>query len=290
MGKAKRKNRSGALFIIILLTLICLLIYSYRDKLQLLLKLNFNESKNFITKTFDKMKNKKETKETSKNEKIENKDNEKNKEIEKKIETIEVKNKLSEINKDNITAKEKKKITPTEEIKSKNTTEKIVQKNIDEKEISKRNQTQSVLEKEAKKTTIKKIYFSKVTEKGDIELVPVDRKIEYINTPLTETIRALINGPTESEKTRGIITNIPAGTKLLSVVIKDSIAYINLSKEFQANYSGKESMSNQIKQIVYTATEYPNVKSVQILIESKVQMYLGGEGIVINKPLTRNDF
>ncbi len=108
--------------------------------------------------------------------------------------------------------------------------------------------------------------------------------------PLTETLKQLLYGPTASEKSNSLITNIPDKTTLLSVSIRNNIAYVNLSKEFEYNPSGKESTLAQLKQIVYTTTEFPNIKSVQILIEDKVKTYLGGEGIIINKPISRNDF
>ena len=47
-----------------------------------------------------------------------------------------------------------------------------------------------------------------------------------------------------------------------------------------------EGYAGQIRQIVFTITEFPNIKSVQILIEGRRLDYLG-EGVWIGSPLGR---
>ena len=120
--------------------------------------------------------------------------------------------------------------------------------------------------------------------------MPVDRTVFYFNTPLTETLKSLLSGPQGNEKNIEMITNITNNTKLLSVTIKNNTAFINFSEEFELNSYGRDSTITQIKQVVYTATEFPNVKNVQILINGQIKKYLGGEGVLINKPYSRNDF
>ena len=51
-----------------------------------------------------------------------------------------------------------------------------------------------------------------------------------------------------------------------------------------------EGYAGQLKQIVYTATMYPTVKDVQILIDGQKREYLGGDGVYIGKPLSRASF
>ena len=43
-------------------------------------------------------------------------------------------------------------------------------------------------------------------------------------------------------------------------------------------------------QIVYTATEFSTVKSVQFLIDGQKKEYLGSEGVWIGSPLSRTSF
>ena len=46
-------------------------------------------------------------------------------------------------------------------------------------------------------------------------------------------------------------------------------------------------MNAQLRQVVYAATEFPSVKSVQILIEGTKVRYLGTEGMRMDTPLSR---
>jgi spore germination protein GerM len=103
-------------------------------------------------------------------------------------------------------------------------------------------------------------------------------------------IQSLLAGPTETEKKRGLISVIPPNSRLLSATVKDGIAYLNFNDAFQFNTYGVEGYTAQLKQIVWTATEFTTVQGIQILIEGKSPVYLGGEGIRIDKPLTRDSF
>jgi spore germination protein GerM len=53
---------------------------------------------------------------------------------------------------------------------------------------------------------------------------------------------------------------------------------------------GVEGFVAQLQQIIYSTTEFPTVDRVQILIEGKRVEYLGGEGIYIGEPISRNTF
>ncbi|MEM5947947.1 GerMN domain-containing protein [Spirochaetia bacterium 38H-sp] len=138
---------------------------------------------------------------------------------------------------------------------------------------------------ETKKTINMLIYFAKVYDNGEVITAPVPRKIEYKDAPLTSTLKTLLAGPTETEKKSGIKNLIPEGTKLLGVSVKNRIAYINMSEDLRFNPLGQEGLLIELKQIVYTATQFPTVDKVQILIEGKIIPYLAPEGIPIGKPL-----
>ena len=83
---------------------------------------------------------------------------------------------------------------------------------------------------------------------------------------------------------------IPAGTKLLSIKIQSGVAYLDFSEDFEINPFGVEGYNAQLMQIVYTATSFSTVKSVQFLIEGEKKEYLGSEGQWIGSPLSRNAF
>ena len=108
--------------------------------------------------------------------------------------------------------------------------------------------------------------------------------------PLTETINSLLKGPSSDEINKGSLTLIPDGTRLLSARVEGNTAYLNFNEAFRFNSLGREGYTAQLKQIVYTATEFSNVNAVQIMIDGGVKEYLGGEGIFVGEPLTRETF
>jgi spore germination protein GerM len=83
---------------------------------------------------------------------------------------------------------------------------------------------------------------------------------------------------------------IPKGTILLSAAVKDGIAYLNFNESFKFNTMGVEGYMAQLKQIVFTSTEFSTVKKVQFLVEGELVEFLSGEGVYIGKPLDRSSF
>ena len=101
-----------------------------------------------------------------------------------------------------------------------------------------------------------------------------------------DSLNSLLAGPNADEKRRGLMSLIPANTKIISATVRGNTAYINFNDEFLFNTYGVEGYAAQIRQIVWTATEFSNVSDVQILIEGRRIDYLG-EGIWIGSPLSR---
>jgi spore germination protein GerM len=130
------------------------------------------------------------------------------------------------------------------------------------------------------------LYFTQIDRSGYILRVRTDRRFPVSLSPLTDVIQALISGPNDEEKRKGLVSLVPSGTKILSVAIRGDTAYINLSEDFLYNTYGVEGYAGQLRQIVFTATEFPNIKDVQILIEGGRVDYLG-EGVWIGSPLSR---
>ncbi len=81
---------------------------------------------------------------------------------------------------------------------------------------------------------------------------------------------------------------IPKGTRLLSVSLKDEVAYVNFSEEFKKNHPGG-SLGEilTIYSVVDTLTEFPEIKKVQILIGGAVVETLAGH-IDLTSPLERD--
>jgi spore germination protein GerM len=133
------------------------------------------------------------------------------------------------------------------------------------------------------------LYFLTVDDDGTILRSKVTRRIPVSGTPLLDTMNTLIAGPTQGEERRGMISLIPPGTKILNAAIEGSTARISFSEEFQYNTAGMEGFAAQLTQVIWTATEFPNVRDVQILIEGNRIDHLG-EGVPIWNPLSRQNY
>jgi len=117
-------------------------------------------------------------------------------------------------------------------------------------------------------------------------LVKVNRNLNA-NTPLTDSINALLAGPTPDEIMRGIESFVPEGSRLIKPpAIKGSTVELDFNQEFRYNTRGSEGCATQIKQIVWTATEFPNVQNVQFFIEGQKVDFLS-EGVMIRNPIGR---
>lgn len=142
----------------------------------------------------------------------------------------------------------------------------------------------------AQKVRRAKLYFIEIQDDGNIKMKDIVRPVYYVDSPLTETINTLLEGLSSSELNMGLISLIPEQSVLLSISIKGKTAYLNFSDSFRFNSFGLEGYEAQLKQIVFTVTEFSTVESVQILIEGNLKDYMGPEGVFIGKPLSRADF
>lgn len=138
----------------------------------------------------------------------------------------------------------------------------------------------------------RQLYFLVSTDENPFGLQGISRQVPYEDSPLTSTLEALFSGIKASEFNQhpDLISAIPSGSKILSISVANSIATINLNSTFAQNPFAKEGHIASLKQIIYTATEFPTVTQVKILIEGKELEYLGPEGVYIKKPLNRNSF
>jgi len=134
------------------------------------------------------------------------------------------------------------------------------------------------------------IYFIVINEDGTTQLRKTTRSIKFTDSPLTSTIVSLLGGVSSSEINNNYISLIPENTKLNRLWIAEGTAYMDFNENFLFNSFGREGYIGQLKQIVYSATEFSTVKRIQILIDGKTLPYMGSEGIYIGKPLARDSF
>ena len=133
--------------------------------------------------------------------------------------------------------------------------------------------------------------FVNIDGDGSVVRQVIKRQVSKSDSPLTTAINLLLQGPdTTKSNERNCMTLIPAGTKLLSAKVQGGVAYLNFNEAFEINTYGVEGYIHQLEQIVYTATAFSTVNSVQFLIEGEKRDYLGSEGVLIASPLSRSSF
>jgi hypothetical protein len=106
----------------------------------------------------------------------------------------------------------------------------------------------------------------------------------------TAALRALFAGPSEAERAAGISTAVPKGTELLGLSIQGGLATADLSAEFESG-GGSASMFLRLAQLTYTLTQFESVDEVIFTLDGQpVGEFFSGEGIVIDDPMTRDDW
>lgn len=155
-------------------------------------------------------------------------------------------------------------------------------------ESSSKNSTVPAAPKPASTTRTATLYFVSIGADGSVSRQAVKRQLAKSDSPLTDAIKALLAGPVPGEK--NAMSLIPSGSRLIGASVKDGVATLNFNESFEFNSYGVEGSIGQLMQIVYTATEFSTVKSVQFLIEGEKKEYLGSEGQWIGTPLSRSSF
>ena len=99
-------------------------------------------------------------------------------------------------------------------------------------------------------------------------------------------IKSLISGPLPNEKAKGVYTEIPADTRIISINETTDKIVINLNSAFEQG-GGTESIYKRLNQIIKTAKRN-TTKPVYLYIEGNKAEVIGGEGIMITQPLNEN--
>lgn len=131
-----------------------------------------------------------------------------------------------------------------------------------------------------------KVYFVRFNEKSEkMYLAPVARNVPG-GALLENAMKELIKGPTPAEKKKGHLSAVPPGLRVNSIRVRNRSAEIDFNGAIEQGANGSI-LINRIDQIVYTATQFPNVKSVIIKINGKQKQTLGPDGLSIGGPLHR---
>ncbi|MDR2796390.1 MAG: GerMN domain-containing protein [Spirochaetaceae bacterium] len=131
------------------------------------------------------------------------------------------------------------------------------------------------------------IYFVKIDNSGMVFTSPVKRRVFVSDSPLLDVLNLLLQGTTDAEQEQGLTSLIPEGARIQNARVTGNTAFINFNEIFMFNSYGAEGYIAQLRQIVWTATEFPNIYDVQILIEGQRVDFLG-ESIRIGRPISRD--
>lgn len=129
-----------------------------------------------------------------------------------------------------------------------------------------------------------RVYFSR-----DEKIAAASRTVPRTAGVGAAAMRELLQGPTDIETDAGMVTAIPKGTAFLGLDIAGGVATVDLSKEY-ASGGGSLSMLTRLAQVVFTLTQFPTVDGVRFMLDGKPIDVLGGEGVIIDHPMTRSDY
>ena len=100
---------------------------------------------------------------------------------------------------------------------------------------------------------------------------------------------ALLAGPTSAEQDNGLVSAVPSGTRLLGITIRNGVATVDLTSEYQSG-GGSLSMQTRLGQVVYTLTQFPTVQKVRFSLDGTPVNVFSSEGIVLDHPVGRADY
>ena len=161
------------------------------------------------------------------------------------------------------------------------------------------NAEESEVLEDAERTRDVRLFFVRVKDDGQLQLRSVLHKVPFDQTPLSRTIEKLFEGPSPQEINKGLHSMLPPEMQVLSIRIVGATAFINLSEEFYQVTQLSALLLAAVKQLVFTITEYPNVKALRILVEGQpifadslpegTAKELEQQGLNLNSEIRRED-
>jgi hypothetical protein len=115
------------------------------------------------------------------------------------------------------------------------------------------------------------------------ELFVTERTVPATSSIGTAALDSLLAGPTTTENSAGLSSQIPAGTQLLGLRIGSGTATVNLSPSFTEGATNS-TMPLRIAQVVYTLAQFPTVTGVMFEINGQGVTVLGG--VPVQSPQT----
>ena len=135
-----------------------------------------------------------------------------------------------------------------------------------------------------------KVYFTKSKAPEELSLVLASRKVSKEDSIVSASLKELFLGPTKTEELRGVMTEIPIGTRLIKVEESEDEVLVDLSSQYLTG-GGSAAMQLRYLQIYKTLKKICPYKNIYLNVEGKSLKTIGGEGLEVTQPLTKiNDY
>ncbi len=158
----------------------------------------------------------------------------------------------------------------------------------DDIEVSQRSQEEVPQDVDNKTEEYVNVYFIGKNEHHEEVYKAVKRLYnkEIDGSKIKYAVYALINGPKTEEQKKGIYTEIPKDTQVISIKEYNDHIIINLNSSFVEG-SGTESLYKRLYQLIKTV-RLNSLLPVYLYIEGQRADVVGGEGIMLTQPLSNS--
>lgn len=137
---------------------------------------------------------------------------------------------------------------------------------------------------ELEKNEIKTVKIYVTDTKGNLRSINRECDSAVQKSCFKYAIQELIKAPSQWEKSKGLSSEIPSSTKILSIREDSRNILIDLSGDFESG-GGAESTYIRIHQLIKTANSNTKLP-VYLYINGKQKDVIGGEGVMIRQPLS----
>lgn len=123
---------------------------------------------------------------------------------------------------------------------------------------------------------------------GAFERIGAGSRSIAADVPVRNALEALLEGPTTTELDVGMVSSVPAGTRVLGISVDGDTATVDLSGEFDEP-GGTLDEAMRLAQVVFTVTQFDGFERVKFDIDGEPQDPVLSHGLQVGDGLTRDD-
>ncbi len=122
-----------------------------------------------------------------------------------------------------------------------------------------------------------------------VELTPVTITLDSPAPTEADQLRAAIERLLQGPANADVVSEIPSGTELKALRVASDGVHVDLSEPFTSG-GGSASMQGRLAQVIYTASALNPDEPIWLSIDGEPLTVLGGEGLMIDQPTSRQQF